>query len=211
MYRLELIKKAMSAKGHEIYVTPFKLNIVGVRTIHDKVNFFNDYFYCFYNDQFGVEHLITANGFTTKPGLHWLVNLLNPNGSAILFEGQYKDVYMLGLHQGKYEALVQRGGPVTVIRDNNRDNKHDYDKTRESGYFGINIHRANAYSPSTYVGKWSAGCQVFSDPSCFNKLMALVKKYNKQNKNRFTYTLINEMDVLNEIPANAIGIDLGKE
>jgi hypothetical protein len=37
---------------------------------------------------------------------------MNSKGCAILKEGQYKGVYEIDLHNGKYEAICQRLGPV---------------------------------------------------------------------------------------------------
>ena len=49
---------------------------------------------------------------TTLPGLYWLENPMNSKGCAILKEGQYKGVYEIDLHNGKYEAICQRLGPA---------------------------------------------------------------------------------------------------
>lgn len=56
-------------------------------------------------------------------------------------------VHRFALHNGKYLALCQRGGPVTVMRDGDPDYPH-------TGMFGINIHKGTAKSTS------SLGCQT---------------------------------------------------
>jgi hypothetical protein len=97
-----------------------------------------------------------------------------------------------GLHHGKYSALVQTG-PVTVIRDFNRDNILDYTSGREeTGLFGINNHRAVENGRSIMVDKWSAGCQVFEDYYEFEIFMRLVSEAQKNWTPSFTYTLITE-------------------
>ena len=130
---------------------------------------------------------------TTDPGIFWLENPSNIEGTAILFPGQYKDAYKLDLHNGNYLALCQRSGSVKVWRDNNKNRKFDPDKT-EKGMFGINIHKAG--SDSTQVNKWSAGCQVFQKEDDFDKFILLCQGHQALYGNKFTYTLINEVDLI---------------
>lgn len=68
-------------------------------------------------------------------------------GMASLKAGQLYHSHCLGLHRGKYMALIQTGGPVTVVRDGSPD----YDAT---GWFGINIHKGGYNTTS------SLGCQT---------------------------------------------------
>ena len=67
-------------------------------------------------------------------------------GMASLESGMWL-VYQFDKHKGKYLALCQRSGPVTVVRDGNPPYK-------DTGYFGINIHRGGFTSTS------SEGCQT---------------------------------------------------
>ncbi len=67
---------------------------------------------------------------TTDPGLYYLNHPLSPLGTAILKEGQYINSYQLGLHQGKYKALVE-SQTVTVIRDFDKDNYLSFNSGRE--------------------------------------------------------------------------------
>jgi len=67
-------------------------------------------------------------------------------GMAKLNPGHWP-VYVFGKHRGKYLALVQRVGPVTVTRDGTPD----YEDT---GMFGINIHKGGITTTS------SLGCQT---------------------------------------------------
>ena len=76
--------------------------------------------------------------------------------AAIVCDRQYKGLWQIGMHRGKYRALVQRG-IIAVYRDDNKDKVIDRDpSTIMEGYFGINGHHAG--EESTVVGKWSAGC-----------------------------------------------------
>jgi hypothetical protein len=125
---------------------------------------------------------------TTNPGTHWLKNLLNPKGTAVLKPGQYVDSWKLGLHQGKYEALVQ-AKPVTVYRDGDKDDTAEEQGKEDTGMFGINIHRANPSAISSIIDKWSAGCQVLDNPEQFKTLISSCKTSNRK---LFTYTLLRE-------------------
>jgi hypothetical protein len=97
-------------------------------------------------------------------------------------------VYAIDLHKNQYKALCQRLGPVRVFRDSNRNTKLDLDpKTIQSGFFGINIHKAGANS--TLVDGWSAGCTVFKRSADFDEFMKIVESVRELKKNRYTYTL----------------------
>lgn len=119
---------------------------------------------------------------------------MNVDGTAILCPGQYRGVYRISKHRGKYDALCQRAGDVTVWRDSNRDLEHDMlDETKDTGRFGINIHKGGRNS--SRVEKYSAGCQVFKNDSDFNEFMATMKTAKGRFGNSFTYTLLESEDL----------------
>jgi hypothetical protein len=123
---------------------------------------------------------------------------MNSKGCAILKEGQYKGVYEIDLHNGKYEAICQRLGPVTVYRDDDKDTEYDMlEGTEQTGMFGINLHRASAYKELDDVDKNSAGCQVIQDPNEYEVHMGIASMAAEIWGNKFTYTLINENDLYN--------------
>lgn len=158
------------------------LHIVGVRSAANEKNKFDDTIYLINGP---MMHVFTG---TTNPGTHWLKNLLNPKGTAVLKPGQYVDSWKLGLHQGKYEALVQRKA-VTVYRDGDKDDTAEEQGKEDTGLFGINIHRANPSAISSLIDKWSAGCQVLNNPKEFSILIETCKQ---SKKDVFTYTLLRE-------------------
>jgi len=179
----------LRSKGYVIYEQPDKLNIVGIRSSSTIPNKFDDKIYAFWKTKDGAWKGKFWDA-TTDPGTYYLNKPLSKLGTAILKQGQYIDSYAVGLHKGKYSALVQVK-PVTVIRDYDRNAILDFNNGREEkGLFGINIHKAG--KNSTEVDQWSAGCQVFSKTADFNEFMELVKKQQKLYGNKFTYTLIDE-------------------
>jgi hypothetical protein len=157
-------------------------HLVGIRSNANAKNQFDDLI--------GVVEKDTVSWYscTTNPGTHWLQNLLNPKGSAVLKPGQWDDCWKIGLHQGKYEALVQCA-PITVYRDADRDDVAEEQGKEDTGLFGINIHRANPSMISKIIDKWSAGCQVLNDPKQFAQLL---DKCKKSGFRKFTYTLLKE-------------------
>jgi hypothetical protein len=190
----EKLIAALIGHGYRVFTRPFELNIVGVRSRSLIPNTFNDRINVFYKDDTGSwqSHSFVA---TTDPGTFWLKNPLNPQGTAILKEGQYLNSHVIGLHRSKYLALVQRA-PVTVIRDIKRDGSLDFGGKEDTGLFGINIHRALQEGTTKFIDKFSAGCQVLANATEFNKFMALCEQHKNLYGNNFSYTLLHETDAL---------------
>lgn len=189
---ISLIRSTLDKKGYKFFeVGVLNLNLIGIRKDKNVSNRFDDTFILAYN---GPEPIIKYFPCTTDPGRYYMQNGLE-KGTAVLVPGQYRGAYKLGLHQGKYEALVQ-AKEVQVYRDANKDGKLDY-VNPEWGFFGINIHRSSPTGTSIQVDRWSAGCQVFANISDFNYLIAQVKRSleTKEYGNTFTYTLIEESDL----------------
>jgi hypothetical protein len=187
---LSRIKKILKEYGFVLYTKPYQLNIVGLRSKSVKSNTFDDEIHVFYTKPDGRwnYHIYPA---TTDPGTFWLNNPAYPQGTAILAQGQNVGAYAIGKHRGLYEALVQQK-PVSVIRDYDRDALLDFNNgTKQKGYFGINIHRAERSGSTKFIDKYSAGCQVFKDADDFYIFMQLCKQHAKLYGNSFSYTLID--------------------
>lgn len=154
--------------------------LVGVRSGADKPDAYDDKFY-----------VITPKSMftfdcTTNSGTFYLMNLMNPKGTAVLrADRSYK--YKLGLHKGK-EALVQ-AAPVEVYRDKNKDAKVDAAGPTEWGWFGINIHGASENAVSKFISRWSAGCTVIPNPMDYK---LFIEECKKSGQMIFNYTLLNE-------------------
>lgn len=184
------VKSILRNKGFLLNKRPYELNIVGVRTRSTKANRFDDEIHVFYKSKpLKWEYHIFKG--TTDPGTFWLENPMQPQGTAILAQGQYVNSYKVGLHLGKYKALVQVA-PVTVIRDYDRNAKLDFfNGQKDTGLFGINIHRAMSKGTTKFIDKYSAGCQVFQNAEDFLRFMEMCDKHSSLYGNRFTYTLLD--------------------
>lgn len=181
---VDSIKKAVLGRGFKWFND---LNIVWIRTKDETINVFNDF--CtiswFEKGQWRMECFKA----TTDPGLYWLQNPMNVNGTAIVKEGQYIDCWAIGKHNG-HLALIQVR-PITVHRGRLKNGKIDIQKD-QTGLFGINSHQANAQVESKLVDKWSAGCMVIASPVDQKKYMDICRLSGKKY---FTLTLIHEKDL----------------
>ena len=189
---LKEVISAVKDEGFELDTRPFKLNVVGIRNLEDtQPDEFQDEIAYFYFDNNGNPVGKVARG-TTSPSVYFLQNPMNMSGTAILQQGQYKDAYAIGLHRGKYSALVQVK-PVTVIRDDDRNSYLDFFADTQTGLFGINIHRASrGKNNEAVIGQDSAGCQVYMYEQDFNSMMSMANKSRDMYGNKFTYTLIDK-------------------
>lgn len=192
---LKEIISAAESEGYTIDKRPFKLNVIGVRNLADTMpDEFQDQIAYFYYDNKGIPVGKVARG-TTSPSVLYLKNPMVERGTAILKQGEYKDAYAIGLHRGKYSALVQVK-PVTVIRDNDRNSYLDFFADTQTGLFGINIHRASIGKQNqAIIGKDSAGCQVFMFKEDFDAMMNMAYKSREMYGNKFSYILIDKREI----------------
>jgi hypothetical protein len=84
-------------------------------------------------------------------------------------------------------------GNVTVFRDANKNMTYDENVT-DTGMFGINIHKAG--QDSTWVDNWSHGCSVFKRVKDFDVFMKICKKAAKIHGNKFSYTLLDLIQLI---------------
>jgi hypothetical protein len=185
-----VLLNALAERGYRVLTRPFELNIIGIRSNTSIPNVFNDSVSILFTDNTGRPASITWKA-TTDPGTYWLKNPMSELGTAVLKPGQYIGSHALGMHRGKYLALVQIRN-VTVVRDFNRDGKADYNTGREeTGLFGINIHRALESGTTKTIDRYSAGCQVFANAGDFSMFLQLAERHKNLYGNSFNYTLLS--------------------
>ena len=188
-----ILQRVLLVGGKVFTQGDWNLNLVGIRNPTPRANKFDDEMHVIYKE--AGQWVDRWWPITTDPGTYWLENPLNKMGTAaVVADRQYRGVWKLGLHRGRYEALVQKGAKIAVHRDDNLDSKVDYNKDNiEEGWFGINCHRATASEfGSVNVNKWSAGCQVFASPHDYDSFLTICKTQEKERGwDSFTYTLLN--------------------
>ena len=202
-YTREQIQQTVEDKGykyfHDNLNKGYDVNIIGVRNSKTKGRVTNAF-----DDTLTISYKIDGEwqyhefNCTTDPGSHWVENLLNEKGVAILTHTQYRGSHKLDFHQGRYLALRQKSD-VTVYRDNDRDNNYDLNESKtDTGIFGINIHRATGRSggKSIRVDKWSAGCQVIADNDDWHTFLGICQSAREIHGNSFSYTLIESKDIV---------------
>jgi hypothetical protein len=187
---LSEIFAVLHQNSYKVFSLNYELNIVGIRSNNTRSNSFDDTINVVYKNREN-EWIFKTYKATTDPGLYWLKNPLNVEGTAILKEGQYIGSHQIGLHRGKYPALIQKR-PLIVIRDPNRNGSLDFSGKEDTGMFGINIHHASSTGVTTSVDKFSAGCQVFASIDNFHEFMLLADRHKELYSNDFTYSLIRE-------------------
>jgi len=199
MYTREQVETAVKAKGYKWFENgDYNINIVGIRNMEAGERVTNKF-----DDHITISYMVDNVWYyeifncTTDPGDDWMDKPIDSKGCAILKPGQYPKSHKLRLHQGKYLALGQQNN-VTVYRDRDKDGKYDFDEsTIESGVYGINIHRATKHAgkTSTYVDKWSAGCQVIASNDDWYCFLDTCQTARDTWSNNFTYTLITSNDI----------------
>lgn len=203
-YTREQIQKTIESMGYKYFKDVnnkgYDVNIIGIRNSETKgkvTNRFDDLITIAYKCEHGawLYHEFDA---TTDPGTHWVENILNERGVAILKPGQHRSSHEIRKHRGQYDALCQRI-KLPIYRDNDLDGFYDLNEsTVEEEMVGINIHRATKYDgkKSTQIDKWSAGCQVIAANDDFDKFMDICKKAEEIWGNKFSYTLIESDDII---------------
>jgi len=190
---IDSVLAAMNSKGYKVFSGELNLNLIGVRNKNTRANTFNDAFCVLY--QKSGEWQLEQFKCTTDPGTYYRRNPVNVDGTAVVVPGQYRSLWTFGNHKGRYPALVQNK-PITVYRDADEDDELDTNgQVQQTGYFGINCHRANAVRESSLVDKWSAGCQVLADPDDFDHLMGLCRLSENMWGHTFTYTLLTQEEL----------------
>ena len=196
----EQYKEAMESKAYAFFDDgDYNLNIIGVRNDSGDASKFDDAMVVLYKVR--DEWVCNMYSITTEPGTSILkrpIKEVRHKGTAILVPNQYRSTYKIGWHGSKtngHTALIQRGGKVSVWRDNNRDTTPDYHGEEEEGWFGINIHKHRGAEARINTGGVSAGCQVFQSTKDFYEFMELCELASDKWGNSFTYTLLEQRDL----------------
>ena len=196
-YSLPPVLQHIESLGYRVFTTGvYNLNLFGIRGKNRESDQFDDLLGCAYKTEEGGGWHVRYWPATTDPGAFCLKNPTvygSELGTAIYKPGQYRGVYEVGMHRGKYLALVQTGGPIKVYRDADRDTVLDMNESSvQEGYFGCNVHKAG--EESTRVGRWSAGCQVHATEKGHLEMMGLVELQLAHHPTwkKITYSLLDQ-------------------
>ncbi len=177
------LKKIVTECGFKWNDTPLYPNLIGVRTKLTKPNLYNDLmFVARLNVHLQPE--VFSYVITTMPGRFHLEHPSRPEGCAILLRGQYFS-WVKGEHghTRKHQALVQLAGPVTIVRDNDKDSIPELTgpncKKFTNQYIGLNIHASWNTADMTFIDKDSAACQVASKNEDHEKMISWVDEHLK--------------------------------
>ena len=179
---LDRVKSLPSFKGF-----PKEHWILGVQSLEDTFNTFDDKFYLFNGEKF-----VMVTSGTTNAGKNGLLKYesYTTDGVAVIKTNEwYHNVWKFGLHRGKMEALRQIR-PFLISRDGDRDTQIE-EGTAIPMMCGINFH-ANTYDMDQteikqIIGGWSLGCQVVNNVPKYKQFIALLKP-----QKAVTYCLIKE-------------------
>ena len=198
VYRTSSSPKILDEVSNAGYVVfekgDFNLNIIITRILPGRPNRFDDIFNLVYQES-GQWVQWTAS-CTADPGISNIKT--SPKGLASVVPGQYRGVWRLGFHglsrknYPAYEALVQSGNKISVWRDRNRDGTPDRNGPIDTGFFGINYHRATKKGTSIIVDDWSEGCIVNPSSTDFDESIQICKHSANIFGNRFSFVLLEK-------------------
>jgi hypothetical protein len=123
----------------------------------------------------------TLENFLINSSLHTL-------GIYILKPGQYKDVYKIGYHKLKFEALRQIKDMTYYFIS--KENKEE----RTINLFS-NLHKATSNLISNNLNKYNNGSQIITNYYDFLKIQAMLKKAADSYSPYFSYTLFEESEL----------------
>jgi hypothetical protein len=191
----EQIQKAVESKGYKYFQEgEYNVNVIAIRNSapgKKVTNVFDDWLTISYKENGAWKFFCWSA--TTDPGKAPMLLGNNGTGTARVVPGQYPGSHFIRKHQGKYDALCQKGH-LRLYRDANKDLIYDETKITDSYNDGINIHKAG--QDSAIVEHWSHGCTVFKRIKDFDEFMVICKKAAELQGNSFTYTLIESKDIL---------------
>lgn len=176
-----------------------EVNIFGVRFENNQPeDVFNDYIGLARDGELLLFDATTDPGwyYTQKP-----FTVSGVTGAAHLCLGYHPDIWIIDIH-GKgnpaaHRALCQYGNTVKIWRDIDKDGAQDASDIIQSGYFGINLHRAGL-THTENIGLWSAGCQVIQSVEDFKIFLGVLEatvKYKENPRCRWSYFLFDKKEL----------------
>jgi len=187
------IKASYKALGYTFDERHLACNIFGIRNKENVVDAFNDIIGMAQLDIIANKPIIHLYAGTTDPGSAFLNDkLMNEEGTFIMAPGFYPNIWAIGMHAGKYEALIQARAGFKGWRDKNKDGKIDMTGPLYTDAAGVDHHTTNFLTDAEKVGPYSAGCQVVQHHNDFLNLMPLYHIHYQKYGGLFSYALFAE-------------------
>ena len=159
---------------------PREVNLFGLRDPErQKEDVFNDWFGVWIPNR----HIVMMTKATTDPGIK--ATNEKEGGAAHLDAGFHPMIWAIDTHAASIPAFAheafcsrrERGcKPTRIWRDRDRDTKLGDKDVYETGYFGINGHRASALRDVAEIGLYSFGCQVSDNKKDFEEILKAAKE-----------------------------------
>ena len=205
---------------------PFNLNIWGIRNRNLKAGYFDDLLVVFWKENNGAWTVVSFEVTTDPSDISLINFRNNLGTAIIteaqhrgvwqlgLHKGQYealvqrrpitviRDFNKDGILDIPSNELLDKWKYEKVVIDlsNRTTERFEIDGVlkyiRDTGYFGINCHRASKYNILEKIGLYSEGCVVFKNPVAFeSSFMVLINNAVANWGNSFTFTLCNEKEL----------------
>lgn len=183
----ELLNKAKSMDSFNGFPKDYWL--MGIRSDEKEEDVYDDKIYLFKDETF--IDVITA---TTDSGSYGFKNYLkwNPKGIGEIKSNEwYYDVWKLGLHKLKMDALTQVGGFKIIRKISNNDCNTDWSWEHWKGFnFHCNTYDTWSSVKTWIIGGWSVGCQVANDRQKYFGYW--IPMFKKSKQKTYTYLLVDE-------------------
>ena len=174
----ELLEKVESIGG--IIPNRGKYFIIGVQSLHDQFNIFDDKFYVFDGPAF----VMWSTG-TTNAGKTALLRFdeFKLKGAAVWKTNQFvQDCFKPGLHKRKMKAL-RANKKIYYYRDSDRDEYAEEQGELFHGNIWANMHGVD-YDPFSEIIRqningWSFACQVWNRMGDYKQMIKATWKRNK--------------------------------
>ena len=193
IYGYDKIQEVFTSKGYKFFTGVMSINVFSIRCDVSDYEY-DDLTGCAWIDDNEVKRVLLIQS-STEPGKKYKeVKLLNPDGAAIMIEGQYRSSFQIGtFHKGRW--CLRQVKPCRYYRDGDKDNNHDLSGKVYTGNFSTHIHDDfGEQAIDRDVWSASAGCHVVEKSKFLRLFKPVVEKSAGKYGDKFTYTLLNVDD-----------------
>ncbi|HHY70526.1 MAG TPA: hypothetical protein GX519_02475 [Thermoanaerobacterales bacterium] len=195
---LQEIKDTMLRLKMRVFTKDFDVTLGGIRDGDPYSNTFNDFLFMLYHEKGELKGVVIEG--TVDAGLGSRKMPSHPDGVAIIqHTKQYMGVYQYQNPKENPDHWGHRGNeafrqiaPMDYWRDNNMDEKADFEGKTYTGIFNTNIHNMGVLGIN--VNSWSEGC-----PGSVEQKMRLLYDIAKLQRDSglgdiFSFAILHEND-----------------